>query len=319
MVDLTTDKVAITHRINGTAMAKTKVLASTFNTIQNKIASVVGAPSTLTYDLGYNLTVSSQPVTAHASKIYGHDANQLIQDAILAIQHQTSTTPNLTTFQPKQVITSGDLTAVSSAVDTAFNNRNTAGISQLSFINSNSYSNGSTWSSYNTHSVRLDWGSNAQFRGWANLGGFITFGIGLNGGSGNPQTTSWANLLATAGTIVFGAGAGLQENQTVNGTFPNGGLYNLLANGQGGPNAGIGFIMVDRDTSYTNNKFIIYIRPFGGSGVLNSTGIDIQISLLDGYTSPLKDIVDGTIAMSVNTYYAFGKSPNAIDLGSSIG
>jgi len=300
-------------------MTTNKVLASTFNTIQNKIASVVGAPSTLTPDLGYNLTVSSAPVTAHASKIYGHDANQLIQDAILAIQHQTSTTPNIATFQPKQVITTGDLTAVSSAVDSAFNNRNTAGISQLSFVNSNSYVNGSNWVAYQTHSVRLDWGSNAQFRGWANLGGFITIGIGISGGSGNPQTTTWVNLLSTAGTIVFGAGAGLQENQTVPGSFPNGGLYNLLANGQGGPNASVAFKMTDRDSSYSTNQFIIYIRPYGGSGLLDSAGIDIQISLLDNYSNPHKDVVDGVLSMSVNTYYAFGKSPNAIDLGNSIG
>ena len=301
-----------------------KILASTFNLIQSKISTVVGAPSISVVDLGYNLAVASYPVTLNVSKIKGQDVNLIIQDVNLAIQHQTATPTSLQTFSPTQKILQGDLAPIASAVDTAYNNRNSAGVGQLSLVNSNSYSNGDDWSSSHSHSVRLDWGSNAQFRGWANLGGFVSIGLGMTGGSGSTQDTSWINLLASIGSIVIGPGATILENSSASPsqyTFPNFGIYNLLGPGQNGVNAAIAFKITDADTHYTGNKVTVYVRPFGGTGVFDSTGIDIQVELIDGHVAPANttdDTVTAALGITTNVYYSFGKTPTATDLGNSI-
>ena len=112
----------------------------------------------------------------------------------------TATQTALPTYPQGQIITASDLTAVSTIADAVYNNRNTVGVAQLSLSNSNSYANNSTWSSVHSHSVRLDWGSNAQFRGWANLAGYITINLGILGGQAAIQNAeNYANMGVASG------------------------------------------------------------------------------------------------------------------------
>ena len=300
-----------------------KITYTAFNAVQNKVASVIGTPSGTTFDLGYNLPPNSAAANP-GQIVYGSDLNRVVQDINVCYQHQTATQTALPTYPQGQIITASDLTAVSTIADAVYNNRNTVGVAQLSLSNSNSYANNSTWSSVHSHSVRLDWGSNAQFRGWANLAGYITINLGILGGDGGQQTNSWANLLASVGTIVIGAGATVQQNAGTGGTgtYPNGGLYNCLANGPSNSSyPSMIFYIADSDTVYTSNKLKIYVYPYGGSGVLDVTGVTITCTLEDGHQPPAhttSDTVTGTLNMTFNTYYAFGKTPNVSDLGNSV-
>jgi hypothetical protein len=301
-------------------MASSKIVVDTFNGIQSKIASILGAPSQSTLDLGYNLTVNSTPVSS-GSIIYGNDANKAIGDINTIIQHQTGTPTALALFSPGQLITSTDLSGLSAAADSAFTNRNSVSVDGLSTINSDSYSDGQTWSTYRIHSITLDWGSNNKFRGWGNLAGFITIGASFSGGSGTPQTNSWSQLLQSVGTVVFSADAAIQENDSRQGVFSNGGLYNILQNGQVGANAGIAFKILATDTNYTGNQYKLTIVPYGGTNAYDCTGFTLTAIFSDPHLPPdhtTSDFVDSEFTWSVNTYYAFSTSPTALNATNSL-
>jgi hypothetical protein len=301
-------------------MATGKVIALNYNNIQGKIGAVLGPPSPSVLDLGYNLAVSSVAVQ-QGNRVYGQDANLMIADLSTIYTHQTALDLGLSRFDQGQIISTEDLTPLSTRTDTAYTNRNIVGVQNLSQLNSDSYSDGSRWSTIRTHAVTLDWGSNAEFRGWANLGGFITIGAGFQGGSGTPQTNSWSQLLQAVGIIVFGNGSGLQENQTRNGSFPNGGLYNILQNGQIGANASIAFKILATDANYTGNQYKITITPNGGTTAFNCSGFTITATLSDPHTPPINttsDFIDADFTWTVNTYYAFGKTPTASNVTNSI-
>jgi hypothetical protein len=294
-------------------MATGKVIALNYNNIQGKIGAVLGPPSQSILDLGYNLAVSGVPVQL-GNRVYGRDVNLMIADLSTIYTHQTNLDLGLSRFNEGQIISKEDLTPLSTKTDTAYTNRNVVGVQNLSQINSDSYSDGTTWSSYRIHSVTLDWGSNAEFRGWANLGGFITIGAGFQGGSGTPQTNSWSQLLQSVGTIVFGNLSGFQQNQTRNGTFPNGGLYNILQNGQIGANASIAFKILATDANYTGNQYKITITPNGGTTAFNCTGFTITATMTDPHLPPVRttsDYIDADFTWTVNTYYAFRKTPTS--------
>lgn len=298
-----------------------KVTRSAFNLVQNKIGAVVGTPSNSTLDLGYNLTPASFAVDP-GRKVYGNDLNLIIQDANLVSVHQTGSETALQTVSPNKLIEATDLSTVATEVNTLYNNRTTAGPSQLSIVTSDSYSNGTPWGTSHTYRTRLDWGSNAEFRGWANLGGFLSVGVLMSGGSGSSQTSSWTNLFGAIGNVVFSGGASVQINETRAGAFPNGGLYNLLGVGQSGSNASIGFRILASDTNYTSNSFVIYIYPYGGTNTTNCTGVEILFQLSDNHVAPVhtnSDVVDGTLGISINTTYSFGKAPTVTSLGSTLG
>jgi hypothetical protein len=301
-------------------MATGKVIALNYNNIQGKIGAVLGPPSQSVLDLGYNLAVSGVPVLL-GNRVYGRDVNLMIADLSTVYTHQTGLDLGLSTFSAGQIIRTEDLTPLSTRTDTAYTNRNTVGIQNLSQLNSDSYSDGQTWSAYRTHAVTLNWGSNAQFRGWANLGGFITIGAAFSGGSGTPQTNSWSQLLQSVGTLVFGNLASVQENQTRNGTFPNGGLYNILQNGQIGANAGIAFKILATDANYTGNQYKITITPNGGADAFNCSGFTITATMTDPHLPPIRttsDYIDANFTWTVNTYYAYGKTPTASNVTNSI-
>ncbi len=297
-----------------------KVTASAFNLVQGKIASVIGNPSNSTLNLGYYLTPASASVPT-GKKIFGNDLNLVIQDINLAIKHQTGSESGLALYATKQLIETDDLTTVSAQVDVAFTNRTTAGVGQLQIVTSDNYSNGTPWGVEHRYTTRLNWGSNQQLRGWLNLGGFITVGGSLAGGSGSDQNASWANLFQSIGLLVFAGGAAIQQNNSRSGSFSNGGLYNILQNGQTGVNASIGFRILASDANYTSNSFTLYIRPFGGTNAFDCTGFELEFVLLDSHTKTGQgpDLVDGNLGFSVNTYYAYNKTPTTTSLGYTLG
>lgn len=297
-----------------------KVTDEAFNLVRDKIAGVVGTPSSTILSLGYNLVPSSIAV-APGGKVFGTDLNLVIQDVNLAIKHQTGSEPGLSTYSRSMLVEADDLSTVSTEVDVAYTNRVVAGVGELQIVTSDSYSNGTPWSSEHKYKVRFDWGSNQQFRGWANLGGFITIGGSMAGGSGSNQDASWTNLFQAIGLLVFSGGAAIQEGNSRTGSFPNGGLYNLLQNGQTGVNAAVGFRILASDANYTANSFTVYIRPYGGADAFTCTGFELEYVLLDTHTKTGQgpDLIDSTLGLSVNTYYSYNKTPTATQLGSTIG
>jgi hypothetical protein len=291
-----------------------KILGSAYNNARNTIASVLGPPDPAIMDLGYNLTVTSVSVDPYKEKVFGDHLNKVIADVNTVLTHQTNSGTPLTTHPRGQKVTQAHITGVAAYTDTAFNNRNTAGSRAYSSIVSDSYGDSTAWRAQRSHKLKLDWGSNAEFRGWANLGGFIRLGATISGGSSNAQVVSWTNLLANSGVLVFSNAAAVQQGQSRPGLFPNGGLYNILSNGQAGVNAGKAYTITTPDLHYTTNTYVVYISPLNGSNSFDCTGFVINIELLDPHV-PLgasqDDLIDGLFSVTVETYYSFNKKPVA--------
>lgn len=308
---------AVNHLgFNGANMAK--VTNEAFNLVRNKIASVIGTPSTTIVDLGYNLTASSVAKNDN-EKIRSTDLNLVIGDTDTVIIHQTGSSAGLTPLSGRNLVEQEDLDSVSPTVDVAYTNRNSVGVSQLQVETSDAYSNGTPWKVEHRYKLRLNWGSNAEFRGWANLGGLLIIGGSLAGGSGSNQDVAWSNLFTSIGNIVFSNNSAIQQGNSRTGSFPNGGLYNILLNGQQGANAGVGFKILASDANYTANSFTIYIRPYNGTSAWDCSGIEIEYALLDPHqaTGQGPDLVDATLAISLNTYYSYSKRPTATSLGTT--
>jgi hypothetical protein len=305
-----------------------KILASTFNAVRNKVAYVIGTPSTITYDLGYNLTPASY-VVGQDSRVYGQDFNQVLADVNTCLDHQAGTTSPLSLVEGGKLISAIDLSNLSTAVDAVYSARNSVGPGKLSVTTSHSVSIAPPppdyWGSYLTHRVRFNWGSQGDFRGWLNLGGFISIGQSLGGGSGTPQDISWTNHLAGGGNIILAAVGAFQNNNSRSGTFPNGGIYNLIANGQLGANAGIAFRMSQsQDLTYSSNYYRIMLNPFpNGASVFDATGFELEFQLRDDYapsgTTGKPDKVTGAVNLSVATYYSLGKTPTATEISTVYG
>jgi hypothetical protein len=289
-------------------MASSKITKDTFNGIQAKLASILGAPDQSTVDLGYNLTFNSSQVQTNAI-VYGDDVNKAIGDLNTIIQHQTGFPTNLSLFSPGQLITATDLNQLSSITTSAVASRNNVGASLLAVKTSDSYSDGSTWNTIRQHSVTLDWGTNNNFRGWTNAGGFISVSASFSGGSGTPQTGAWATLLTSAGTLVFSGNATFQSNNNRAGSIPNGGLYNIIQNGQIAGHDGIAFRMLSTENHYTSNAYTLVVNPYPtGTGMFNCTGFTLTASMTDPHTAPARttdDYIDSLFSWSVNTYYAY--------------
>lgn len=289
-------------------MAASKITKDTFNGIQAKIASILGAPDQSTVDLGYNLTFNSSQVQANAI-VYGDDVNKAIGDLNTIVNHQTGYPTALPIFSKGQLITVNDLTQLSSITTSAVAARNSVAASLLAVKTSDSYSDGSTWTTTRQHGVTFDWGSNNNFRGWTNAGGFISVQASFSGGSGTNQTGAWATLLSDAGTLVFSGNAAFQTNQGRAGSIPNGGLYNIIQNGQTPGHDGVAFSIRTRDGNYTNNQYKLTINPYpDGTGMFNCTGFTLTATMTDPHVAAAHttdDYIDSLFSWSVNTYYAY--------------
>ncbi len=290
------------------------ILASTFNAVRNKVAFVIGTPSTIIYDLGYNLSPASY-IVEQGGKVYGQDFNQVLADINTCLDHQSATTSPLSLIEGGKLISAIDLTNLSTAADAVYAARNNVGPNKQSAVSSHSTSIPGGWGTDLKQRVRFDWGSAGDFRGWLNLGGFIVIGESLSGGSGNPQDIAWANLLGGAGNIVLAAVGAFQNNNTRSGTFPNGGIYNLIANGQQGANAGIAFRITNAgDANYSANYYRVMLNPYPSDAtVFTATGFELEFQLRDDYVrAGYPDVISGSVNLSVLTYYSLDKNPSSV-------
>lgn len=295
-----------------------KITASAFNAVRNKVASVIGTPSNVINDLGYNLVPASYTVASNG-KVFGQDYNQVLADVNTCLDHQAASVSPVLPVEKDKLIYASELTLLSAAVDAVYSGRGNIGTGKQSVTSSwsTSIAPPGYWSSYLNHRVRFEWPNNGEFRGWLNLGGFIVIGQSLTFELGTTQDISWTNLLAGAGNIVLGASGAFQNNNTRTGTFPNGGIYNLIANGQLGANASIAFrITNSQDLNYSANFYRVMFYPYPAAAtVLTATGFELEFQLKDDYvpsgTTGKPDKVTGATNFSVATYYSQQKTPSA--------
>lgn len=298
-----------------------KIENEDWNAIQTTIARVLGAPDATTVDLGYNNAgaITSVQVVDNA-KIFGADWNTLRTDVNVAIKNQTGANTALVTKANTDIIYSSDFTLLSGFIATANTNRLNVSDGELVFQNGPDGSLGGSWASSTVLEGRINFGSNARFRGFWNAGGKIVFNASRSGGSTTNQNTSWTNLLASLGSVTLRSKSMSQSGNTATGTYSNSANFGVYDAGINTAYA-TAFTLTDASNptpSYQPNDYRIDLR-FDSASRLSATYIDFRIVLSDDHL-PIgagPDFVDGSLSLNCDIYYPFGNSATAVSVLSS--
>ena len=218
------------------------IVATDYNTIQSKIALVLGTGST---DYGYCQQVSSGQVNNLNTKITVAQWNNLRTDLLLARQHQTGTDQSGQLALPttSTTIKESDRSAYNTFADLITTNRLvTPPASQYSLTTVPPVVRTNPWASTISYTVTLNFpgytsGSTVvsainNARAFFNAGGILKFSASFTNYTNDGSLTvnqSWATLLSNMGTISVGAHT---TTNTGSGTPQAKGFYDLTTSNQ---------------------------------------------------------------------------------------
>jgi hypothetical protein len=218
------------------------IVANDYNTIQAKIALVLGTGSS---DYGYCQQVLSSQVNNLNTKITVNQWNNLRTDLLLARQHQTGSDQSGQLALPTSstTIKEADRSAYNTFADTILTNRLvTPPASQYSLTTVPTVTRTNPWASTVSYTLTLNFpgytsGSTVvsainNARAFFNAGGLVKFSASFSNYTTDGSRTvneSWATLLANMGTITFGAHA---TTNTGSGTPQAKGFFDLTTSNQ---------------------------------------------------------------------------------------
>jgi hypothetical protein len=270
-----------------------QVAAVDYNTIRNKVVSVIGTGSG---SFGYGQSIASSAVSS-GNTITRQQWENLRIDLYNAKLHQDGTPPvNLIQVSAGDAVRFGAAnpnTNYNSVADQIIANRFVIGQGMSVISSRASQSLTDAWSQSAQCEVTVTFGSANAARYFFNTGGKIRISTTRTGGSATQQNGAWTNLLATAGAQEFGANTSLFLNfYTLTNSYQN---YYTSAS----------------STPYSANNYQLEVK----SNVANNssgtaTVLTFRVTLYDGYTDPgyppPPDQVDGTLTVSVEELRATG-------------
>lgn len=284
---------------------KPEITATDFNTIQDRIAKILG---TGVGSRGYGQNYDSSPVI-QGQEIVSDQWNSVRSDIITAKFHQDGNTPILVSAVVGNPIGSDagdpvvDYAAMSLQAD---ENRFSLGQGQFTITPVASRSYTSAWSGTLTTDLVVQFSNSNEARYFFNSGGKIRITASRSGGSVTAQNTAWTNLLNAAGTQQFGGNIpDLSNFYSLEGTTASQAktVYELTSS-----------------TPYSANIYRIIAWcnvPSNSTGLANE--VTIRISLIDGYSDPGNNpgdtpdttgSVDGTITITVDKITATLNNPS---------
>ena len=265
-----------------------------YNTIRSKIINVM---STGSGNSGYGQTTFSSNV-ATGNTVTKAQWDALRYDIYNALIHQTGSAPTITQVAVGDVIRYGAShpnTQYDTLANTATINRFDLGTGQFVTEGLGSQTSSASWYQSVSCTATVTFNTAEQARFFFNSGGKIRFNSSRTGGSSVQQNTAWSNLLASVGTQAFGA-----VTPTVN-------FYNLTSTYQQ-------FYSLTASSPYSANEFKLEAM----SNVANNSAgtanvLTFRITWTDGYydpgpepSPPPGDLVDGTLAITVDSVRAYG-------------
>ncbi len=264
--------------------------ADDFNTIRNKIVSVLGPGSG---NFGYGQALQSTPVSP-GNEIEADQWNRLRWDIFNTLLHQTGTQPSIAIPTVTNLIkySAGDPNFQYDTLSAqAVTNRFDLGSGQFAIESGVSRSETITWSESVLCTVTVNFNTATQARYFFNSGGKIRFTSTRTGGASTAQNSNWTSLLSLVGTRSFDA-----NSQGLN-------FYNLT-------NLEQTWIRQTPSGIYSDNEFKISVSsnvPNNSSGT--ATQLIFKVEWLDNYIDPdvefgnsfpPDDIVDGTLSLLVD-------------------
>ena len=290
-----------------------KIQVADYNSIQAKVANVLGTSLSSNATFGWGQTIQSSPVSV-STKVGVSDWNKLKFDIINAWTHIYNTTPPLVTATQNNIVRGDTETSPYSQydgyADSIVAGRFTVSPSQALTLPAQSEQTtwpgtyGTTWKTRLYATVSVSWPTAAEARHFFNSGGEIRFASSRSGGGTvgqiAVQNASWTNLLSSAGTQGFGGNipsAGVSPTDGKN-------FYRLT-------NVFQIWYQKTASSPYALNKYRLSART--PSVANNSTGtastIEFQIEWLDDHVpqgTSTADNVDGTITLEVSGIKAVG-------------
>jgi hypothetical protein len=295
----------------------TLIIASDYNTIQSKIATIMGSGSGTT---GYGQTLASSQVGQYV-KITVDQWNNLRDDIIRCRQHQTGTTIGSSAPEDVGYVAGTNLpqptvakqvreswrVAYSAMADDCETNRLTAPPppSQATLANLVSQQVRTTaWNGTIRQTVTVTWTSADEARYFFNTGGQIEFSSSRSGGSAGAKNITWTTILSNMGTIKFNY-TGVSTTGTGDYLGTNG-FYEVGTSDE---------LIFEKDApagAYAPNKYYIYAK-------INSTSdrriLTFTIHWGDDSGKPpsfpdpgfgIDEDPDGTLTSDVQVYRASG-------------
>ena len=245
-----------------------------YNTIQAKLAKVLGPPTDLIPQFGYNQLVNSSQVSVGNKVSLSHWSN-LRSDMIRARGHQTgspSESNNLTLPTNLSVITEAlrqQYFDYATLIDTY---RNEVGTGQFSIEPAFTSQRIDDWNGNLASTVTMNFGDNATMRAFFNAGGVVKFNVGMTGTFNSfsaVKDNTWTQMFTQMGTITFDR-AGTTLEQGSSGTTTNIGFFALTNSYQP---------VFTKDApagNYSSNRFIIYATISSGTLIFQLQYNDIS-------------------------------------------
>ena len=180
----------------------TPITALQYNTVQSKIAKILGQG---TGDYGYGQPVLSNPILE--GDVFTFEMfDSLRTDILSARQHQIGrmVTPPIAEAPAGGLITAAQFIQYTSTSGIAESNRLVTPPSSQAVrevITSTTLID--PWNNTTTHTIELMFTSGAAMRTYFNTGSTIEFSASRSGGSTTTKNSSWTSLLSTVGVVSF--------------------------------------------------------------------------------------------------------------------
>lgn len=265
-----------------------------YNTIRSKIINVMATGSG---NSGYGQNTFSSTVAA-GNTVTKTQWDALRYDIYNALIHQTGAAPSITQIAVGDVIrygASNPNTQYSTLSDTATTNRFDLGSGQFVTDALASQSTSTSWYQSRSVTATVTFNTAEQARFFFNAGGKIRFTSTRTGGTSVQQNTDWSNLLASVGTQSFGGNA------------PAVNFFNLTSAYQQ-------FFTQASSSPYAANNFKLEaLCNVANNSAGTANVLTFRITWTDGYYDPLAgdspppgDLVDGTLALTMDAVRAYG-------------
>lgn len=287
----------------------TKVIATDYNTIQKKIAAVLGIggtdPNTNLADntFGYNQSVLSNQVSVNA-KVSSNQWSNLRTDILKSRQHQTGATEILTNPTLDVVITESDRYSYNAMVDLCIANRliiPPASQATRDTITNAVYS--VPWNGTLTHTTTITFADSSTMMYFFNTGGYLDITASRTGGSASVKNSSWSTMLTNIGTIRFGRSSTTRIDTSSNVTTASAvGYTSLNTTDQ------LLYQKSTENSTYAPNIYNLYARTN-----ITSNQIIYTIQFVDASGQPnapwgLDENIDGLLYSTIQTYRATGNN-----------
>ena len=265
-----------------------------YNTIRSRIVEVMGT-GLGTY--GYGQTVVSSTVSA-GNTITAAQWTILRFDVINALIHQDGTTPSAVLINTGDVIddqASDPVVNYNTLTTQARENRfNLAPSQSVTSAISSPKTFTSNWSSLASLTCSMSFNNANEARYFFNSGGNVKITTTRSGGSSTLQNASWTALLNQAGTQLFKASAGEENN-----------FYTLTDDYQT-------IYELSSSAAYSDNTYRISAKcDVENNNTGTATQVDIKVELIDAYVDSgpevlPNDVVNGTLTISLEEQKASG-------------